>query len=780
MLIAHLRKMTLLRLVIAAGFGLAVSLSSSSVGAPGRLDQSADIARKVDGLLMVDCLLPGQVRRLGTAMTYLTPRQALKLNADECAIRGGEYVAYDRADLNTALSVWLPQAQAGDALAQTYVGELYERGIGGTAPRYREAAEWYEKAAAQGSARARVNLGFLYEKGLGVGQDQVAALNLYRQASGIEGAIALDGETPAAPAVSTAAQNEALRALRDELEQTRGELDKARQELQRRQGAERSEINRLEREQAQARVQGNSEAERQFAEQLRQRERELATQRDTVAQLERTVADYHDRLEGADRERSVLAAHLDETERKLAETSTELTARHAVAATDAQQLERLREELAQSRKTGKNSVQSRARISVLEQQLEQREAQLASQAAEIARVEQEATRYQARIAQLEAQPAPAPVATAPATDPNVAIAAPSIQLIDPPALTMRSPLTIKVRGAVKTRSIVGKVTAPAGLLSFTVNEKTEPVDANGLFKSELSMRPDATPVSLVAIDRRGNRAALEFTLVPEGLQTAAPEGRLPSTPAIDFGKYYALVIGNQKYQHLPTLDTAVADAKAVSEVLSKKYGFKTTTLIDATRYEILSALNELRGRLDEGDNLLIYYGGHGELDRANLRGHWLPVDAEPNSDANWISSVAISDILNAMSARHVLVVADSCYSGAMTRSSIGNIDPGMSDEERATWLKALVKARARTALTSGGVQPVMDGGGGEHSVFAKAFLDVLWENDGALETQRLYREVAARVVFVAQRFKVDQRPEYAPLRFAGHESGDFIFVPSGS
>jgi hypothetical protein len=116
----------------------------------------------------------------------------------------------------------------------------------------------------------------------------------------------------------------------------------------------------------------------------------------------------------------------------------------------------------------------------------------------------------------------------------------------------------------------------------------------------------------------------------------------------------------------------------------------------------------------------------------------------------------------------------------MTRSSIGQIESGLSDDARTTWLKALVRARARTVLTSGGVQPVMDGGGGKHSIFAKAFLEVLWDNDGALEAQRLYREVAARVVYLAASFKVEQRPEYAPLKFAGHESGDFIFVPAGS
>ena len=100
---------------------------------------------------------------------------------------------------------------------------------------------------------------------------------------------------------------------------------------------------------------------------------------------------------------------------------------------------------------------------------------------------------------------------------------------------------------------------------------------------------------------------------------------------------------------------------------------------------------------------------------------------------------------------------------------------------QASWLKALAQARARTVLTSGGVRPVMDGDGSKHSLFAKAFLEVLYEYDGVLEAQRLYRRVAARrVLHLAARYHFEQKPENAPLEFAGHEAGDLIFVPAGS
>jgi hypothetical protein len=115
-------------------------------------------------LHVVDCLLPGQVRNVGQR-TYLTPRRPIRTTAADCQIRGGEYVAYDRADYKSALKVWLPAAEGGDAEAQTNAGEIFERGLGG-APNYAAALIWYRKAAEQGNTRAQFNLGTLYEQGL--------------------------------------------------------------------------------------------------------------------------------------------------------------------------------------------------------------------------------------------------------------------------------------------------------------------------------------------------------------------------------------------------------------------------------------------------------------------------------------------------------------------------------------------------------------------------------------------------------------------------------------
>jgi hypothetical protein len=85
--------------------------------------------------------------------------------------------------------------------------------------------------------------------------------------------------------------------------------------------------------------------------------------------------------------------------------------------------------------------------------------------------------------------------------------------------------------------------------------------------------------------------------------------------------------------------------------------------------------------------------------------------------------------------------------------------------------------RARTVLTSGGVRPVLDVGGGEHSVFAQAFLAALNANEGLLEGHSLHRQVLRRMRVTMARINQTQVPEYAPIKHAGHEGGEFFLKP---
>jgi len=351
---------------------------------------------------------------------------------------------------------------------------------------------------------------------------------------------------------------------------------------------------------------------------------------------------------------------------------------------------------------------------------------------------------------------------------------PVINVIDPPISNTRSITNIITPPQADSRLVVGRIEAPAGLLSVTLNGQPLKVDSRGLFKTQVAVSKTKTPVEIVAVDKQGKRNHLEFRLLPESVTETADKGQGVKNGI--FGNYYALIIANDQYEHLDDLSTPINDADALAKLLEQRYGFHVIRLNNATRYELLSALNKLRSRLTDQDNLLIYYAGHGEYDKTNNRGHWLPIDAERDSTANWVSTVAITDIINAMSAKHVLVVADSCYSGALTRSASTELDPGMSDELRTKWLRAIAKTRSRYVLTSGDVKPVLDDSGNGHSMFANALLKALRENQGILEGSKLYREVKEQVQARAEELHVEQSPQYAPLKHTGNEFGEFLLV----
>ena len=237
-----------------------------------------------------------------------------------------------------------------------------------------------------------------------------------------------------------------------------------------------------------------------------------------------------------------------------------------------------------------------------------------------------------------------------------------------------------------------------------------------------------------------------------------------SIPNLDYGRYHALVIGNDRYQHLKNLSTAVNDANAVASLLRSRYQFNVDVLTNATRDETVSALSRLRKTISSKDNLLIYYAGHGWLDKDMDEGFWLPVDAVDDDQVDWIANDTIMRSVRAIKAKHVMVVADSCFSGTLIR--------GIKIRERSPdYLEQILKKKSRPALTSGGLEPVTDVGGGNHSIFAATFMRILNENTGVLDGHQLFTTLRKQVMMNA-----DQTPEYGDIRKAGHDGGDFLFV----
>lgn len=500
---------------------------------------------RISSLQIVDCLLPGQVRMIGS-QSYQTPRRPTKTTASDCEIRGGEYVAYDRANYKTALNVWMPQAEAGNAEAQVNVGEIFERGLGGT-PNYLAAKIWYEKAAEQGNKSAQFNLGTLYEQGLGVEKNMVVALNFYRQAWGL----------PADDLMFESVYQEENTKLRNQLNK----------------------------------------------------------------QLER-----------------------------------------------------------KSRQ-----------ITLLEKQV----SSLQAQASKNNEAKQEVTELNAMIADLKQE-----------------------------------------QQQVKIKQQTARLRQPSmnGSLASTRVVKNE------------------------SIDETLNKVAMGDK---------------------EFGRYYALIIGNQDYYNIDDLLTPYNDIQRLGEVLETRYNFNVTRLNDSDNLAIMDAINNLNDILTEDDNLLIYYAGHGNRIQTGdfETGYWLPVNADaPPRDSLWIPNEFVTRHLARLDAKRVMVIADSCYAGLLS-SAPGFLMLSKNQKPSDDYVRYKLPRKSRLLLTSGGDFPVLDSGGGENSVFANALLEVLEQNKSLITAPEIYRSVRDKVSKDSKLAGFEQTPVYKVIKGAGHEMGDFFFVP---
>jgi hypothetical protein len=242
---------------------------------------------------------------------------------------------------------------------------------------------------------------------------------------------------------------------------------------------------------------------------------------------------------------------------------------------------------------------------------------------------------------------------------------------------------------------------------------------------------------------------------------------------LELGSYHALLIGINDYQHTdfaPRLRTAVNDVQSLARVLIDDYGFKNVKLVldrQATRAGVLKALAEFRDMpLGPGDNLLIYYAGHGHQRPDTQDGFWIPADAT-GDEFTWISVTDIRRILKNVKARHTLLVSDSCFSGTLSRSLIS-----LPTNDR--FLREVFLKDSYQVISSGGLEPVADGGRDGLSLFAYSFVGYLRQQTRPYVTAaQLYSDVAP---LVANASGSRQTPEHGKIPDTFDQNGQFVFA----
>lgn len=171
-------------------------------------------------------------------------------------------------------------------------------------------------------------------------------------------------------------------------------------------------------------------------------------------------------------------------------------------------------------------------------------------------------------------------------------------------------------------------------------------------------------------------------------------------------RIWPVIIGVAQYAHMPALRFADDDAYRLFAFLKSPEGgavpdhqIKMLVDEDATRENIIDALQEQFGRADENDMVLLYYSGHG------IAGALLPINFDGYN--NKLYHDEILEIMESSKAKHKLCLIDACYAGSMQEAKsdfmvgINNFYSKLNQERGGTAMILSCKEREVSLEDSG-------------------------------------------------------------------------------
>ena len=150
----------------------------------------------------------------------------------------------------------------------------------------------------------------------------------------------------------------------------------------------------------------------------------------------------------------------------------------------------------------------------------------------------------------------------------------------------------------------------------------------------------------------------------------------------------AFLIGNQFFRPdsgLTPLRGPLNDVAAMSRLLSDadRGNFSVQVFLDKPRHEVLPEIEQALSGAKPGDLVLIYYSGHGKLDR-NGRVCLATADTRENAlQATSIPARHLTDLVAESDCDQVVLLLDCCYSGAVDEGLRGGISSEMQIIEDA-------------------------------------------------------------------------------------------------
>ena len=298
------------------------------------------------------------------------------------------------------------------------------------------------------------------------------------------------------------------------------------------------------------------------------------------------------------------------------------------------------------------------------------------------------------------------------------------------------------------------VESPSPLESVTINIKQTIETAS---RGSMAIQPKEGETLHTAIEKNlmlmeGDNVVEIIAENNEGVKTSSwRKVVVGATSLADASKLertdYGLVFATDNYDNWSDLVNPVFDSRTIGEELKKTYKFKVEIVENATQAEVLKKLREYGEKQYKPlDQLFIFFAGHGTYDQTFGEGFVVTKESMLNDEGKttYLSHNRLRSIINNVPCEHIFLAMDVCFGGtfdAALASARGQDDEVYKEQSQAEFLTRKLLYKTRKYLTSGGKTYVSDGIAGQHSPFAKSFLEALASQggkDGILTIQEIY------------------------------------------
>ena len=296
-------------------------------------------------------------------------------------------------------------------------------------------------------------------------------------------------------------------------------------------------------------------------------------------------------------------------------------------------------------------------------------------------------------------------------------------------------------------TIKGYATAAYGIKKLQVNGQEVPVYPDGVWQYPVQLEDGENKVYIKAVAHSGDETRDTLLLHYESEQVSRSEA--PRRFLLTIG------INDYNYESWPSLRMPVKDARDLLGTLVEKYDIsEVDTLFNqlASFTNVKDQLKHLIGTTRPQDEVIIFFAGHGEYDEDfDEDGKWILVDGR-------LGNASLAKAIEKMEAKHVLVLADACFSGSFY------LKRGEGQEAA----EARNQKRSRWVLASGSMETVLDQmPGKQNSPFAWHLIDFLQKAEGDVPLSTLRDHLETQVPKYT-----DQQPIAGPLK--GDKGGELI------